>query len=109
MVFNVRSLLTGVLVSLAVVSTLAQTDIQCNDVGTAGDCTQFIPKFCADVASAKVKGYDEVYRCYSASGFTCELTAYNTHDVVGTPSKVNCGKVLNKVSETCPQASLFHA
>jgi len=37
-----------------------------------------------------------------------DLTAYNTHDVAGNPSKANCGTVLNKVAGSCPKASLFH-
>ena len=81
----------------------------------------FIPYF-----RRQVEGYKDISRCYKASGFTCmswnifarnilkllcsgELTAYNTHDAAENPSKVNCGKVLTKVSQSCLQASPFHA
>jgi len=36
------------------------------------------------------------------------LSASNTEDLAGKPSKANCEKVLNKVTETCPKASRFH-
>jgi hypothetical protein len=49
-----RQVLASVLFSLAIVLALAQTNIECNNTGITGDCTQFITKFCADVASVKV-------------------------------------------------------
>ena len=49
-----RQLLASVLFSLAIVLALAQTDIVCNNTAITKDCTQFITKFCADVASVEV-------------------------------------------------------
>ena len=145
--------LASVLFSLAFASALAQTDIQCNDTGNTGDCSQFINKFCADVATVKVSSSPFPRLVYITQlvisedrsrdtkrslavtqllgSHVClplisnilpmisriiltlllcsgQLAAYNTHDASGNPSKVNCGKVLNKVSKTCPKACLFH-
>ncbi|KAF8148059.1 hypothetical protein B0H34DRAFT_738120 [Crassisporium funariophilum] len=104
MVPNISMIISSILLSLAISPALGQvSQSSCNPAGVTGSCAEFISTFCADVATASFRPFDNGSRCFGKNGFRCDLTAYNTNSTYnGPPSQTNCGLVLNSITKTCP-------
>ncbi|KAJ6562185.1 hypothetical protein B0H19DRAFT_1259766 [Mycena capillaripes] len=99
-----RSLLLFVTLAAAVGPGLSQLSTGCFSTGVSGDCSQFIPQFCANIAKGVVSGSNTISQCFNtpAKAIKCDLTAVNTLNLTTSPNEANCNNALSTVSKNCP-------
>ncbi|KAJ7236769.1 hypothetical protein C8J57DRAFT_1728142 [Mycena rebaudengoi] len=102
MVFQMRMLSSLAALAAIVTSCAGQSNIGCFG-GTTGDCTSFIPTFCASLGIKTIAPADTAARCFNMpNGVRCDFDAVNTGGATDIPSIGNCQTLLTQVSALCP-------
>ncbi|KAJ6511697.1 hypothetical protein DFH09DRAFT_269293 [Mycena vulgaris] len=106
MVFQVRMLLSLAALAAIVTSCAGQNNINCFS-GTTGDCTSFIPIFCASLGIKTIAPADTAARCFNMpNGVRCDFDVFNSGGTTDIPSIGNCQTLLTQVSASCPPGGI---
>ncbi|KAJ7851354.1 hypothetical protein B0H13DRAFT_1905226 [Mycena leptocephala] len=103
MLSKTRALL-GIIVFAANFTRCAgQINVSCMSVGSAFDCTSFIPTFCDSIGTISVGAGNTALRCFLDSPTTkCDLIALNVVTSGGVPDVGKCAAALETLALECP-------
>ncbi|KAJ7825452.1 hypothetical protein B0H13DRAFT_2341665 [Mycena leptocephala] len=108
MVFQARMLSSLAALAAIVMSCAGQSSIDCFGIdGAMGDCTSFIPIFCASLGIKTIAPADTAARCFNMpNGVRCDFDAVNIGGATDIPSIGNCQTLLTQVSASCPSGGV---